>query len=78
MVMVLQAIFVAHHLAIQLVDKFVDRCVEILVRTFCKHVAALDMDIALGALPSLLFFLFFYRKKYFDINHLVEVSNNSI
>ena len=43
-----------------------------------KHVAAFDMNIALGALPSLLFLLFFHREKHFDINNLVKVAGDSI
>jgi hypothetical protein len=36
------------------------------------------MDVAFGALPSLLFLLFLHTQDHFDINHLVKVTVNSI
>lgn len=57
MVVVLQAILVAHNLSIEFVYQFIHGCVEILMGTLCKHVATFDMDIALGTLPSFLFLL---------------------
>ena len=53
--MVLQPVFVAHHLAIQFVHQFIHRGIQVFVRAFCKHVIALHVDIALGTLPSFLY-----------------------
>jgi len=75
---VLETILVADDLPVQFVDQFIHRSVQISMRAFCKHVAAFDMNIALGALPSLLFLLFFHREKHFDINNLVKVAGDSI
>ena len=77
-VVVLQTVLVANHLAVQFVDEFVYGSVEVGVGAFGKHVAAFDMDIALGTLPSLFFLLLFNREKNFDINHLVKVAGYSI
>src|SRR6218665_68186 len=46
-VVVLQGILVAHYLAVELVDQFVDRRVQVGVGTFGKQVTAFDMDVAL-------------------------------
>jgi hypothetical protein len=78
MVVVLHAILVSHHLPVELVDQFVDRSIKVLMRTFGKHVAAFDMDIAFGALPSFLLLLFFHRQQHLDIDYLVKVANDSI
>ena len=45
----------AHHLAIQFVDQLVYRGIHVLVSTFGKHVAALDMNVAFRFLST--FFL---------------------
>src|SRR5690606_32503712 len=47
---VLQAVFVAHHLAIEFVHQLVNCSVQVLVGTFGKQVAALDANVAFGAL----------------------------
>jgi hypothetical protein len=77
-VMVLQAVFVAHHLAVQLVHQFIDCGIQIGMGAFGKHVAALDVDIAFGALPSFFFLLLFNGQEHFDINHLVKVAGNPV
>lgn len=77
-VVVLNAIFVAHYLTIQLVYQFVDGCIQILVCTFGKHGIAFDIDTAFSALATLLFLLVFYREKHFDIHYLIKVPHDSI
>jgi hypothetical protein len=76
--MVLEAILVPNDLTIQLIDQFIHSRIQVCMRAFCKHIAAFDVDIALGTLPSLLFLLFFHREKHFDIDNLVKVAGNSI
>jgi len=46
--------------------------------TLREQVAALDMDIAFGALPFLLLLLLFNREEHLDIDELVKVSGDSI
>lgn len=77
-VVILDAILVADDLPVQFVDQFIHCSVQISMRAFCKQVAAFDMNIALGALPSFLFLLFFNCEKHFDINNLVKVAGDSI
>ena len=78
MVVVLNAVFVAHHLAIELVNQLIHCGVEVFVGAFGKHVIAFDMDIAFSALSSFFFFLFFHGEQNFDIYNLVKVSFYSI
>ena len=59
MVVILQAVLVTHHLAIQFVDQLIDGGIHVLVGTFCKHVAAFDVDIAFSLLTSFFFGLVF-------------------
>jgi hypothetical protein len=75
---ILHTILVAHYLAVKFVHQFVNRRVQVLMGAFCKHVAAFDMDIALCALPSLLFLLFLDGQEHFDIDNLVKVAGNAI
>ena len=77
-VVVLQTVLVANHLAVQFVDEFVNSGVQIGVGAFGKHVAAFDMDIALGTLPSLFLLFLLKRENNFDINHQVKVAGYSI
>ena len=53
----LHPIFVAHHLAVELVHHIVHSSVQVLVGRFGKQIIALDVDVAFGALA--LFFFFF-------------------
>jgi len=76
--MVLQAVLVAHHLAVELVDQFIDRGIEISVARLREHVIALDVDVALGPLPAFLFLLLFHREDHLHIDHLVEMSDNPV
>jgi hypothetical protein len=76
--MVLQARLVPADLPVQLVDQLVQGRLEILMRTFGKHVIALDVDLAFGALSSFLFLLFFNSEQHPDINDLVKVPGDSI
>ena len=78
MVMVLQAVLVTNNLTVEFVNQFINGRVEVFVRTFGKHIAALDMDVALGTLPSLLFLLFLDGEEYLDIDDLVEMPHDSI
>jgi len=57
MVVVLHTVFVTDNLAVQFVHELVHRSVQILMGALGKHVVALDMHIALGALATLLFLL---------------------
>jgi hypothetical protein len=75
---ILQAVFVAHHLAIEFVHQFIDGGIQIFIRTLGKQVAAFDMDIALGALAALFFFLLLNGQQNAHINHLVEVPQNAV
>jgi hypothetical protein len=76
--MILQAIFVAHDLPIEFIHQFIDRRIQIGVRTLGKDVAALDMDIALSSLPTLLFLLLFYGEQHLDIDYLIKMPNDPI
>ena len=76
--MILQAVLVAYYLAVQLVYQLIHRSVQVFVRTLCKHVAAFDVDIALGTLPSLFFLLLLHGEEYLDIDYLVKVPHDSI
>jgi hypothetical protein len=78
MVVILQTIFVTNHLAVQLVDQFVDCGVQISVSTLSKNIGPFDMDVAFRSLPAYFFFLFFHRKQDFDIHDLVEMADDSI
>ena len=78
MVVILEAILVAHHLAVELVDQFIDRSVEISVARLREHVIALDVDVALGALPAFLLLLLFHREDHPHIDHLVEMTRDPI
>mgnify|MGYP003589498596 CR=1 FL=1 len=73
--MVLKALLVLHHLAVELVNQLIDRGVQIEVGTFREQIAALESDIALCSLrfvlfvcwndyPSLRFALFVCLKDY--------------
>jgi hypothetical protein len=77
-VVVLQTILVANHLAVELIDEFIDGGIQVFVGALGKHVTAFDMDIAFGTLPSLLFLLLLNREEYLDIDHLVKMSHDSI
>jgi hypothetical protein len=78
MVVVLQSVLVARNLTIELVDQVIDCGIKVGVRTLGKHVVALDVDIAFGALPSLLFLQFLDGEQHFDIDNLVKVPGDSI
>ena len=55
MMVILQAILVANHLAVQFVNQLIDGGIHVLVGTFGKHIAAFDMDIAFGLLTAFFF-----------------------
>ena len=78
MVVVFNAVFVADHLAIELVDQVIHCGIQIFVGAFGKHVGAFDMDVAFCALTAIFFFLFFDREQNFDIHTLVKVPRYSI
>jgi len=78
MMMALQTVFVSNDLAIKFVHQLIHSSVQIGVGTFGKHVTALDMNIALGSLPSLFFLLFLHSKQHFDIHNLVKMPNDPI
>lgn len=78
MVVVLDAVFVAHHLPVQFVHQFIHRSVQILMCTFGKHVISFDMNTAFRALPSLFFLLVFNCKEHFDVHDLVKMSHDPI
>ena len=77
-VVVLQAVLVAHDLAVHFIDQLIHRSIQIGVGTFRKQVTALHMDIAFSALPLLLFLLLLYRQQHLDIHHLVKMSGDPI
>ena len=74
----LQPIFVAHHLAVELIDQFVDRSVQVGMRAFSKQLDALDVNIAFGLLPTFFLLEVLQRQQYFDIDHLIEVPFDAI
>jgi hypothetical protein len=78
MVVILQPIFVSHDLAIKFIHQLIHRSVEIRMGTLGKYVGALDVNIALRSLPSLLLFLIFHRQQHFDIHDLVKMPCDSI
>src|SRR6218665_3699309 len=77
-VVVLQAILVAHYLAVELVDQFVDRRVQVGVGTFGKQVTAFDMDVAFRSLAFFFLLLFFYRQQHLDIDNLVKMPGDPV
>ena len=78
MVMILQTIFMANHLAVELVDEFVHGCVQVLMGAFGKHITAFDVDVAFGFLTTFFFLLILNAEEHFDIHHLIEMSRNSV
>jgi hypothetical protein len=48
------------------------------MRALGKHVAAFDVDVAFGTLPSFLFLLLFNGEQNLDIYHLIEVAHDAI
>jgi hypothetical protein len=78
MVVVLQSVFVTHHLAVQLVNQLIHRSVQISVGTLDKDIRAFDMKVALGSLPTFFFFLLFHREQHLDINDLIEMAHDSV
>jgi hypothetical protein len=77
-VMVHDAVFVLHHLAVQFVDQVVHGGIQILVGTFGKKIIAFDMNIAFRSLAFFFLFLLFYREQNFDVHHLIEMSNDAV
>jgi hypothetical protein len=71
-------VFVAAHLAVQLVSQLINGGIEIGVRAFSKQVATLDVHIALGSLAKFFFFHVVNGQKYFDVYHLVKVPRDAI
>ena len=78
MMVFLQTRLVTNHLAVKFVHQFIDGGIQISVRTLGKHVGALDVDIALRSLPALFLLLLFHREQHLDINHLVEMPDDTI
>jgi hypothetical protein len=74
----LHFVFVPHDLAVELVDQFINRRIQVFVRTLGKQVAAFDMNIAFGTLSFFLFFLLLHGEQHFDIYNLVKMPGNSI
>ena len=72
--MVLQAVLVAHHLAVQFVDQLIDCCVQVLAARLSKQIAAFYVDIAFGSLPALFLFLLFDAEDHAYIDQLVEMT----
>jgi hypothetical protein len=58
---VLEPVFVAHHLAVEFVYQLVHSSVQIFTGALGKQIVAFDMDIALCALTTLLLLLVFDR-----------------
>ena len=77
-VMVHDAVFVLHHLAVQFVDQVVYRSIQVFVGAFGKEVVAFDMNVALRSLAFLFLFLLFNREQNFHIHHLIEMSLDSV
>ena len=77
-VMVGNAVFMPHHLAVQFVDQIVHCGIQVLVGTFSKQVVALDMNIALCTLAFFFLFLLFNREQNFHIHHLIEMPSDSV
>jgi hypothetical protein len=75
---ILQTIFMPHHLTIQLIDQFIHCGIQISVRAFGKNIRSLDMNVALRSLSPFFFFLIFDREQNFDIDNLIKVPHNSI
>jgi hypothetical protein len=78
MVVVLHTVFMAAHLAVQLVYQLVYSGIQIRMGTLGEHVIALHMDIALGALSSLLLLLLLNSQKNLDIHQLVKMPGYSV
>ena len=76
--MVLQAVFVAHHLPVQFIDQLIDCCVQVLAARLSKQIVAFNMDIAFGSLPALFLFLLFDTQDHAHIDHLVEMTVDAI
>jgi len=74
MVVILQATLMPNDLAVEFVDQFVHGRVQISMGALGKHVGALDVNIAFGALAQVFLSLLFYGEQHFDIDHLVKMS----
>ena len=77
-VVVLQAILVAHHLTVHLVDQFIHGSIQVGVGAFGKQVVALHMDIAFRSLPLFLLLLLLYRQQYLDVDNLVKMAGDPV
>ena len=78
MVVILDAVLVAANLAIELVHELIDGGVEVLVCMLDVDVAALDMQVHFGLLPSLLFFLLLDGQQDVDVYHLIEMPRHAV
>jgi hypothetical protein len=76
-VVILDALFVASHLPIKLVNQIVDCGIQVFMGALRKHIVAFDMDIAFGALPALFFLLLFYCEQYFYVHDLIKVARDA-
>ena len=57
---VLNSVFVPDDLTVEFIDQLIYCCVQVRVGTFGKQIAAFNVDIAFGALPSFFFLLVFH------------------
>lgn len=78
MVVILNAVFVPDHLTVQFVYQFINRGIEVSVGAFGEHIGAFDVNAAFGSLPEFFFLLLFDGEEDFDIDDLVEMSNDTI
>jgi hypothetical protein len=77
-VVVFLTVFEAHDLAVEFVYQIVYSCVQIGIGAFGKHVAAFDVNIALGFLAAFFLGLIFDAQEHTHINHLIKVPCDAI
>src|ERR1700748_519086 len=77
-VMILQAILVANHLAIELVHQLVDGGIEVFMRLLDEDVLPLHMESDFGFLSTFLFLEVFHGEQHVHIDDGVEVSRDPV
>ena len=78
MVVVLEPSLVPAHLTIKLVHQLINGGVHVLGSMFDEDVLALDVERDFGLLAALLLGHLFYRQQHVDVDHLVEVTGDTV
>jgi hypothetical protein len=77
-VVVLQPVFVAHHLAIDFIYQTINRSVQVFISALSKQIAAFDADAAFSTLAFFFLFLLLDGQQHLDIDQLIKVAGDLI